>query len=129
MRRSIRSLALGTALLFTGGCFGSFPIVNKVYDFNKSFGSKILQQVNVWAFSIIPVYGVAGFLDVVIFNLIEFWTGGGAGELKAMNLEDGSTIEMQDLRDGDARAPPRRGPGALGDHAAAHVREHADGGA
>ncbi len=95
MIRSIRSLALGLTVVFASGCFGSFPVVHKVYEFNKSFGSKIVQTLVFWAFSILPVYGIAGLADVLIFNLIEFWTGGGGNEIKRAELEDGSTLEMQ----------------------------------
>lgn len=94
MVRSIRPLALGLTVAFASGCFGSFPVVHKVYEFNKSFGSKIVQTLVFWAFSILPVYGIAGLADVFIFNLIEFWTGGGADEIKRADLEDGSTLEM-----------------------------------
>lgn len=97
MSPSIRSLALGVALVFGSGCFGSFPVVHTVYEFNKSFSSRILQQVVFWAFSILPVYGIAGMADIFIFNLIEFWTGGGAGELRRAELEDGSTLEMEKI--------------------------------
>jgi len=57
------------------GCFGEFGLTRKVYDFNQGVGGKFVNQLVFWAFCVIPVYEVAGVLDVLIFNTIEFWTG------------------------------------------------------
>jgi hypothetical protein len=66
------------AVLFTiglAGCFGNFAATRKVYDFNQSFGGKWENEVLFWAMNIVPIYMVAGVLDVFVFNTIEFWTG------------------------------------------------------
>jgi hypothetical protein len=57
------------------GCFGRFELTRKVYEVNRSVDDKYLRSAVTWLFVIIPVYGVAAFLDFVIFNLVEFWTG------------------------------------------------------
>ena len=89
MKHLVRSLALFTSLaLFSTGCFGSFPITHKVYDFNASVGGKFVQTLVFWVFIIIPVYGVATLIDAVIFNLIDFWAGGNSTRVEA--LPDGS---------------------------------------
>jgi hypothetical protein len=67
------------SLLFMGviqtGCFGSFALTKKVYEFNDGLENKWLKSIAFWGLNIIPVYGFAGFVDVVILNLVEFWTG------------------------------------------------------
>ena len=57
------------------GCFGTFALTRKVYEFNRDLNDKFVQSIVMWAMLIIPVYGVATFIDVVILNLIEFWSG------------------------------------------------------
>jgi hypothetical protein len=57
------------------GCFGNFAATRKVYEFNETFGDKWMNQIMFWVLNIVPVYNVATFADVVLFNTIEFWTG------------------------------------------------------
>ena len=57
------------------GCYGSFALTKKVYDWNGSLNNKYLVQVAFWVLSWLPVYGAAGAIDVLLLNLIEFWTG------------------------------------------------------
>jgi len=79
---SNRIVSFGLVLLFAlaasplSGCFGKFALTQKVYKWNNSLGNKFVKTLVFWAFCIIPVYEVVvGFLDPVIFNLIEFWSG------------------------------------------------------
>ena len=66
-------MALALTVTLTG-CFGSFALTKKAYDFNKSLGDKWIQWV---------VYLVAGSVvvpltltvDSLVLNSIEFWTG------------------------------------------------------
>ena len=37
--------------------------------------SRFVKTLVFWGLNIIPVYGVAALGDLIIFNLIEFWTG------------------------------------------------------
>jgi len=72
----IISSVLIVALLLTAvGCFGSFQLVNKVYKFNGTLGSKFVNELGFLVMVVVPVYGVATFIDAVILNTIEFWTG------------------------------------------------------
>jgi hypothetical protein len=71
---SMAVLMLGIGTL-SSGCFGKFALVRKVYAFNDGLGNKFVKSLVFWAFYIIPVYGVCAIVDVVILNLIEFWTG------------------------------------------------------
>lgn len=57
------------------GCYGSFALTKKVYDWNGSLGNKYMVQIAFWILSWVPVYSAATTIDVVLLNLIEFWTG------------------------------------------------------
>lgn len=84
--KTIKMLGLGLLLtcfvIFLSGCYGSFGLTKKVYNWNGSMGDKFVQEVVFLGLVIIPVYEVAGFVDVVILNLIEFWTGSNPVALK-----------------------------------------------
>lgn len=76
----LRRVALATVMLstvVTSGCFGSFPLTRKLHNYNKTFSKdKFVQELFFFATAfIVPVYSVAGLIDVVILNSQEFWTG------------------------------------------------------
>jgi len=84
MMRSLRNSrgwtipALLVAMLpfLFGGCYGAFPLTNKIYKFNGDISHhKIIQTVVFWVFVIVPVYEIGMLGDAIICNLIEFWTG------------------------------------------------------
>lgn len=75
MKKLFLALALTGVMISQTGCFGEFGLTRKVYDFNQGVGGKFVNQLVFQAFCVIPVYEVAGVLDVLIFNTIEFWTG------------------------------------------------------
>jgi hypothetical protein len=56
-------------------CYGNFSLVKKLYLWNGTVGSKFANSAVMWILFIVPVYEVAGFIDFVILNVIEFWTG------------------------------------------------------
>ena len=64
--------AVGT---LSAGCFGNFQLTRKVYDMNKSIDEKYVRSAATWIFVIVQVYTVAALLDLIVFNVIEFWTG------------------------------------------------------
>jgi hypothetical protein len=75
-RRSVAALLLAALLPVAGGCFGSFHITRKVYNFNKSATpNKWVRWCLFMGMNIIPVYWVAVVGDVVFANAVEFWTG------------------------------------------------------
>ena len=57
------------------GCYGSFNLVKKVYKFNGTVGDKWVNELVFLVMNIVPVYGAATFIDAVILNSIEFWSG------------------------------------------------------
>ena len=71
------------------GCFGSFELVKKIYDFNDGISdNKIVKTLFFYLLNIIPVYGISALLDVVIFNLIEFWGGSNPLAMEAGEIEE-----------------------------------------
>ncbi len=75
IRKTVLLLVLGSVLTTQTGCFGTFSLTRKAYEFHDGLtDSKFLKSLLFW----IPgafVYGIVGFVDVVILNLIEFWSG------------------------------------------------------
>jgi len=59
----------------SAGCFGKFQLTRKVYDMNQSIDEKYVRSAATWVFVIIQVYTVAALLDLIVFNVIEFWSG------------------------------------------------------
>lgn len=79
-------LIIGMGLTITS-CYGKFALTKKVYEFNNSMGDKFVKEAVFLAFVIIPVYEVAAFVDAIVLNLVEFWTGNNPLSLKeGMNI-------------------------------------------
>lgn len=109
-RRMQRTLAGGLVValfwLPVSGCFGNFSLTRKVYNWNKEVSeNKFVRSLVMWGLFIIPVYGVSTCLDVVIFNLIETFTGKNP---LAMNDGDTRVVER-----GEERAVIQRAGGRL----------------
>jgi hypothetical protein len=83
-------LASALSLMITQtGCFGSFSLIKKVHEFNDSVvDNEILKTLLFYVLNFVPVYSVAGFLDVVIFNLLEFWTGSNPISMEPGQMEE-----------------------------------------
>ena len=77
MKRTIAALVLMAFLpVSTAGCFGGFQLTRKVYKFNREVSpDKWVRELAFLVMVILPVYGAATFLDAVVFNSVEFWTG------------------------------------------------------
>lgn len=75
INRSLLFLALGSITITQTGCFGTFALTKKTYEFHDGLtDNKFLKSLLYW----IPgglVYAVTLGLDSIIFNLIEFWSG------------------------------------------------------
>jgi hypothetical protein len=90
MKKVIRysSMVLGAAMLIQlQGCYGNFNLTRKVYAWNGSLGDKWIKSVVMFVLFVIPVYGVAGLVDYVLLNTIEFWTGSNPVTLRAGEKE------------------------------------------
>ncbi len=79
MKRYHKWIVVGllVALLpMCAGCYGPFPLTRHVYRINDEVSEdKWVKSLVMWAFKIIPVYGAAVLGDVLVCNLVEFWTG------------------------------------------------------
>lgn len=103
----VAPLALALALTMPlQACFGSFALTKKVYEFNRDVSSSfVVQEVVFLAFLIVPVYGVVGFVDAIILNTIEFFTGSnpvamGERQSETIALADGSSVTLTYTRKG-----------------------------
>jgi hypothetical protein len=97
MKRMTRglTLAVGAAMLLQmQGCYGKFALTRKLYTWNGSLGDKWINSLATFAMVVIPVYGAAGFVDYVILNTIEFWTGKNPVTLKT-GEKDVKVVEYQ----------------------------------
>jgi hypothetical protein len=75
-RQATAAAVLLCFLPLAGGCFGSFNLTRKVYQFNKSVSpDKWLRWLLFLALNVIPVYAFATAVDVFFANAWEFWAG------------------------------------------------------
>ena len=95
-------LILGFAPLALTGCIGSFAAWHKVKEFNEDASdSQWFQELLFIVLNIIPVYGVAYALDILILNSVEFWTGENPMMTsRTITGEDGSVTTITPV-DGD----------------------------
>lgn len=87
MRKFILILALTGVMISHSGCFGEFALTKKLYTWNSGIGGKFVNNLVFWGLCIIPAYEVVGFIDVIILNTIEFWTGGNPAAMAPGDVE------------------------------------------
>lgn len=69
------ALFLSASILFTS-CLGSFNLTRKLYSWNNSVDQdKWINELIFVALGVFQVYSIAVFIDVVVLNSIEFWSG------------------------------------------------------
>lgn len=95
MKNKLISGLLLATLTVTGliqtSCMGKFALLKKVYSWNESAtGNKFVNNLLFWILNILPVYGFAVFVDAVILNLIEFWSGS-----NPLAMNEGERIEQR----------------------------------
>lgn len=100
MKKLTICVALSASVLFSS-CLGSFSAFNGLRDWNDGLtSSKFLDNLIFWVLNIVPVYGLFLIGDMIIFNVIEFWSGSNPlamneGDIETQIVEkDGSTFEM-----------------------------------
>ena len=73
-RMAVGLLALS---MFVSGCYGPFLLTRKVWKWNGEVSDNkwVVEVVYLLTAHLLPVYGIAGLADAVIFNSVEFWTG------------------------------------------------------
>ena len=63
-------------LLSTTACYGPFNLTQRYWHWNGNVTGNKWANEGIFLLSvIIPVYGVCTFVDAIIFNSVEFWTG------------------------------------------------------
>lgn len=93
------SLLLSIAVVLQSGCFGSFGLTRKVYQWNSSVEDKTVRSILFLVLCIIPVYPVAAFADWIIFNVIEYWEGSNPLVIRPGEVEEQQvTIRGRQLR-------------------------------
>ena len=75
MKNRFLVITLILILSFNTACYGPFNLTKKLYDWNGKVGDKFTNELVFFAFLVIPVYEVTLFIDGVVLNSIEFWTG------------------------------------------------------
>ncbi len=74
-RFTLVMVALST-LTLSMGCYGTFGLTRNIYSWNgKVTDSKFANSIIMWGLIIIPAYPIATFIDILILNVIEFWSG------------------------------------------------------
>ena len=93
-------LAMSSLVITQTGCFGEFALVRKVYNWNEEVSpNKFVKTLVFYVLNIVPVYGIAGFIDVVILNLIEFWSGSNPLSMNEGDYEmQMATIKGEDFK-------------------------------
>lgn len=86
-------LIVGVTLTSFANCFGKFSLTRKVYGFNEGImGSdwvgKIVRTLIMYVYFFVPIIaGLVFLIDIVILNLIEFWTDSNPLGLNEYNQE------------------------------------------
>ena len=99
----LTALLLVATIMFSS-CIGSFRLTNKIKDWNSNASNKWVNEVIFLAFHIVPVYELAMFVDAVVLNSIEFWTGKSAdvkvGNTKVVKNSQGQDVEITAMENG-----------------------------
>ena len=99
----LTALLLAATIMFSS-CIGSFQLTSKVFKLNKSLGSKWVNELVFAACCVLPVYEITLFVDAIVFNSIEFWTGkkmlANNGETKIVKNSQGENVEITAMENG-----------------------------
>ena len=76
MRTLIVSILIAALGLSNTACIGRMAVSGKVMEFNlRVTEDKWGRELVFLCLYIIPVYGIAGLIDLIVVNSIEFWSG------------------------------------------------------
>ena len=93
-----------TATILFSSCIGSFRLTNNIKDWNEGLGDKFVNELVFIALHIVPIYEIAIFIDGVVLNSIEFWTGDNVvaepGETKIVKNSQGQDVQVTALENG-----------------------------
>lgn len=92
-----------SSIMFSS-CIGSFPLWHKLLKWNGTVGDKFTNELVFVALHIVPVYEIAGLVDALVLNSVEFWTGSNAiaqaGKTRKVIGNDGKEYTVKYLKDG-----------------------------
>lgn len=74
MKKGLIAISLAAAIALCG-CYGSFALTKKLHDWNGTLGNKWINSCVHFVLWVIPVYGICIWVDYLVLNTIEFWTG------------------------------------------------------
>ena len=103
-RIAVWAIVLLTSAGTLEGCFGRFALVRKIYQVNSEVNDKYVRSLVTWVFIIVPVYQVAGLVDFLLFNTIEFWKGTNpltAGDASFRYAQGGQVFDVQAHKSGE----------------------------
>ena len=106
MKKGIITL-LCAGMIVLSGCYGKYACFNKLLAWNGTLGNKWLNSIVHFAMWVIPVYGIATFVDFLVLNTVEFWTGSNplaAGDSYYEQDAQGNTIAAVKNADGSLSA-------------------------
>lgn len=99
----LTAILLSATILFSS-CIGSFRLTNNIKDWNDNIGDKWVNELVFIAMHIVPVYEIAMFVDGVVLNSVEFWTGKNVvmepGETKVVKNSEGQDVQVTALENG-----------------------------
>jgi hypothetical protein len=76
VKLSIAAMSIAIGALLMNSCIGSFGLTMKVLNWNQQVtNEKWVNELVFLVFWVVPVYEISLFIDGVILNTIEFWTG------------------------------------------------------
>lgn len=70
------------------GCYGGFVLFHKIHKWNGTLQDKWVKSIVHAVLWIVPVYGFCLFVDLVVLNTIEFWTGSNPLAMKEGEMEE-----------------------------------------
>lgn len=92
LRRAAVLTLTAAAFAGTSGCFGSFNLTRKLYVFNKTVSKdKFVRELVFLGLNVVPIYGISAFIDAVVANTVEFWTGTNPIEMSSTIRVDSTT--------------------------------------
>ncbi len=100
MKRAFIAVVVASSIA-VGGCIGSFSLTTKLYSWNeKATDNKYVNTAILWVLGILPVYDATLFVDFVVLNTIEFWSGKnpmaftGPQNLEKVVTSNGKTVKV-----------------------------------
>ncbi len=75
MKKKFLALSIGVGLL-TASCLGPNKLFNDLHDWNMEVSENdAVNELVFLGFTIFPVYSIAYFIDIVVLNTVDYWSG------------------------------------------------------